>query len=141
VGEHHPAEPLRQAEVQREVELVAQAREVFVDFPCRGVESLRSTQDARAELSGEKRQDLVVVFCVVRDPDQALRGGREQQRADRSVEVGRRNVSDRSDFSRGRCHISGETGAGCTVVREKTSIAGYGAGLGPGGGHTPFTFW
>ena len=62
------------------------ASEVLLQFPRGRVQPGRGLQDPRADLVRERLEHGVVVFAGVGDPDQALFGRGQQQRADRAVE-------------------------------------------------------
>jgi hypothetical protein len=61
------------------------ASEVIRELPSDLIEAARCAQDARADSVGESLQYMIMVLAVVRDPDQALVGRRQEQRADRRI--------------------------------------------------------
>jgi hypothetical protein len=79
-------EPMREREVQREVERSASTGEVLLDLLDGDIEALGCAQDAAADAVGEGLQHRVVVLAAVRDPHQPFFRRGEQQRPDRSVE-------------------------------------------------------
>jgi hypothetical protein len=68
------------------------ASEVIRELPSDLIEAARCAQDARADSVGESLQYMIMVLAVVRDPDQALVGRRQQQRANGRIHRPIRNI-------------------------------------------------
>jgi hypothetical protein len=90
--EHGAPEPASQPEIQRQHEIAALTGEVLRELPSDLIEAARSPQDAWADLVGEYLQYLIMILTVVRDPDQALVGCRQEQCAERRIHRPVRNI-------------------------------------------------
>ena len=85
--EHRAAEPVGQLQIHRDVEGVPASGEVLVELARDLVEAARGAQHPRADLVGEGGEHGVGVLHREGHPDQPGGRGREQQPAERRVEV------------------------------------------------------
>jgi hypothetical protein len=81
-----------QPEIQRQHEIAAFTGEVLSELPSDEIEAARSPQDAWADLVRECLQYPIMILTVVRDPDQALIGCRQEQCAEGRIHRPVRNI-------------------------------------------------
>jgi hypothetical protein len=84
--QHFASEPLRELEVQAQIEFSTRTGKVLVQLASDGVESARVMKHSGTDRTGQPFQNKVVPFDGKSNPHQAHIGRRQEQLSDRRID-------------------------------------------------------